>query len=94
MDRKFVLQMIFLFILGSFKSPSPWLPLELNGGLLLHGLTTMGQDTFFSSEKKNGLQLEGREIGYAKASVHDQITEIKLMYDRISVCGAIMGYLN
>lgn len=45
-------------------------------------------------KKKNGLQLEGREIGYAKASVHDQITEIKLMYDRISVCGAIMGYLN
>lgn len=49
---------------------------------------------FSLPKKKNGLQLEGREIGYAKASVHDQITEIKLMYDRISVCGAIMGYLN
>lgn len=72
----------------------PCLPLELNGGLLLHGLTTAGRDTFFSYKKKKGLQLEGIEIGYAKASVHDQITQIKLVYDRISFCGAIMGYLN
>lgn len=48
----------------------------------------------FLTKKKKGLQLEGIEIGYAKASVHDQITQIKLVYDRISFCGAIMGYLN
>lgn len=49
---------------------------------------------FLFLQKKKGLQLEGIEIGYAKASVHDQITQIKLVYDRISFCGAIMGYLN
>lgn len=31
------------------------------------------------------------EIGYAKASVHDQITQIKLMYDRISAYGGNYG---
>ena len=50
-DRKFVLQMIFLFILGSFKHPATLLllQLELNPGLLLHSHRAVSKNTFFFS---------------------------------------------
>jgi len=53
-DRKFVLQMIFLFILGSFKHPATLLhlPLELNQGLLLHSHRTVSKNTFFFPSKE------------------------------------------
>lgn len=92
-DRKFVLQIIFLFIPGSFKHPATLLhlPLELNQGLLLHSHRNVSKNTFFFFLPKSGLQLEGIEIGYAKAFVQDQITQIKLIYNRILAYRAIMG---
>ena len=83
--------MIFLFILRSFKRPATLLhlSLELNQGLLLQSHRTVSKNTFFFLPK-SGLQLEGIEIGYAKALVHDQITQIKLIYNRISAYRTIM----
>ena len=74
------------------QAPSPGLPVEVTEVSYYMAKELSTRTHFY--HPKNGLQLENAEIGYVKASVPDQITQIKLMSDKISAYGAIMGFLN